>query len=90
MKYEVVEQALYIQDGELWRYCRKEDRKVNCRDKYQLVSVNGVSHKYQKLLYMLHHKVSLRDSVKVGFKDGDNFNHTVSNLYVMRKKYTYK
>ena len=82
MKYHTLEQLFYLQDGELWRYALKGNRRIKYREKYQLVSVDGVLHKYLKLVYMLEHKVSLRDSVKVGFKD--------NNLTVLRKKYTYK
>ena len=84
MKYSEVEQTFYIQDGELWRYTRKGNHKVNHDDKYQTVMLNGVVHKYQKVLYALYHKVSLRDSVKVGYNDGDDYNKEVSNLYVIK------
>ena len=89
MMYREVEQSFFIQDGELWRYTNKGNHKVSC-DKYQTVMLDGVVHKYQNILYALYHKVSLRDSVKVGYNDGDDYNKSVTNLYVIRKKYTYK
>ena len=100
--WQEIAKTFTIIDGELWRLPNRYKLKrltteSNTGSGYVQVRMNGSLWAYHRIIYMLHHKVTLTaDQVVDHIIEGDKTNNAISNLQVItqsdnvKKAKTYK
>ena len=86
--WQELAETFTIVDGELWRTLKSGKLKrvstSSRSSEYIRVGLNGKLYLYHRLLYMLHHKVTLKATQVVDHViEGDKFNNHIDNLQVI-------